>query len=345
MLIPNKFTPINQFKLLLSMQNDSRTGAEKQRYRKEGTLTHPFPIRSAYGRVRRVFSPLRVCVRSCFLAPAHSRFRRVRAGLVLMIGLASSANAQSLIADSARAWITIATRQSGLPVSIDAREIGITPLQNFAITPGEHVFAVRRSFSASWLESDWSERVSVSAGDTLTLTPRFVLGYSINSTPPGAQVWVEGKWVGETPHVLRLRDDERASVTLVLQNYQSTTIEIIPANAAGDELSKRKFAIALAAVPSSLSSLSYDSELYAVRARHRKWGFIAGGISLVAGISAVLLKQEADDAYAAYLVTGTPVTRELYYDRAREYDRYFGVAFGVSQVCFVFSVYSFLKSM
>jgi hypothetical protein len=257
----------------------------------------------------------------------------------------NSAHAQPQFADSARAWITIETPRHGLQVYIDEREVGKTPLQNFAISPGEHVFAVRRSFSSSWWESDWSERASVSAGDSLTLTPVFVLGYSINSKPPGAQVWVESKWMGTTPYVLRLRDDARASVTLVLQNYQSATFQIKPEHGAGLELSRRKFEIALAAVPSSLSSLSYDSELYAVRARHRKWGFIAGGVSLVAGVSAVLLKQEADDAYAAYLVTGTPVTRELYYNRAQEYDRYFGVAFGISQVCFVFSVYSFLKSM
>lgn len=269
----------------------------------------------------------------------------VRAGCVLMLALAGSANAQAPFADTMCAWITIETPQPGLQVFIDEQEVGKTPLQNFAVTLGEHVFAVRRSFSVSWLESDWSERVSVSAGDSLTLTPRFLLGYSINSTPPGAQAWVEGKWVGTTPCVLRLPDDARASVTLVLQNYQSATVEIMPSSGAGQEVSKRRFEITLAAVPSSLSSLTYDSELYAVRARHRKWGFIAGSISLVAGISAVLLKQEADDAYAAYLVTGTPVTRELYYDRSREYDRYFGVAFGVSQVSFVFSVYSFLKSM
>jgi hypothetical protein len=274
-----------------------------------------------------------------------ARFLAGMACIVFIFGTPPSALAQTQLADSARAWITIETRQSGLPVFIDDQEIGRTPLRNFPVTPGEHVFAVRRNFSMSWLESDWSQRMEVSAGDSLALAPRFQFGYSINSTPAGAQVWVEGKRVGTTPYVLRLYDDARASVALILQNYQAANFEIRPESEVGQELSKRTLQISLTPVPTSLTSHTHDAELQAANARHRKLSLIAGGVSLVAGAAAVLLKQEADDAYAAYLVTGTPAARESYYARAQKYDRYFSVAFGVSQVSFVFSVYSFLKSV
>jgi len=267
------------------------------------------------------------------------------AGAVLILTMPVSAPAQSQIADTTRAFITVETRQPGLPVFVDEKPAGQTPLQNFAVTAGEHVIAVRRNFSASWLESDWSERVQATAGDTITLTPKFWLGYSINSEPAGAQVWLEGNWEGTTPYVLRLPDDMRAQVRLVLHNYQSAGFEIIPANTGGENLPQRQFNITLAPVPSPLISLTYDHEGDASRHRQRKWAMIAGGLSLVAGVGAVFLKQEADDAYAAYVVTGASAAREQYYDRAQKYDRYFGAAFGVSQVSFVFSVYSFLKSI
>lgn len=260
---------------------------------------------------------------------------------ILIAGPNGAAHAQAP-SDSARGWVNIITRQPGLAVFIDGREAGATPLQNFAVAPGPHDFAVRRSLSASWLDADWSARLIVPAGDTIDIAPEFLIGYTISSTPARAQVWMEGRYLGATPYILRLRDDAGARLTLALPNYQSAYLEIKPEN--GGQ-AQRQFHLALTPVPSSLSSQSYASDLSSARHRQRKWGYIAGGISVVAGISAVMFKQQADEAYEAYLVTGEPGAREQYYARAQEYDRYFSVAFGVSQVSFVFSIYSFLKSI
>jgi len=266
-------------------------------------------------------------------------------GVALLLTALTTARAQAPAADSAQAWVNILSRHNGLPVFVDGREAGHTPLRNFAVPAGEHVFAVRQSLSASWLESDWQERVKLAGGDTLTLAPKFWMGYNLSSTPSGAQVWVEGQSLGTTPLVLRLPDFARARMTLTLENYQSARFEIDPDSLAAPEISRRHYHFNLIPQPSPLVLQTKDSDLYSSNGRHRKWGFIAAGVSLAAGIGAVWLKQEADEAYAAYLVTGAPAAREQYYDRAVQYDRYFGAAFGVSQVTFVFSVYSFLKAM
>ena len=261
----------------------------------------------------------------------------------LFIGL-MAVHSQAQTADSAQAWVTVIARHTNLPVFMDGREIGRTPLQNIAVPAGEHTFAVRHSTSASWLESDWQESMTLAAGDTLTLTPRFWIGYNLSSTPSGAQVWVEQQILGTTPFVLRIPDFARARMSLTLEGYQPLRFEIGPDSLSNPEQPTRHYHFTLMRTPSSTLLPDKDSDLHAGRGRHRKHAIIAGGLSLLAGIGAVWFKQKADDAYETYLVTGEPVAREQYYDSAQKYDHYFSAAFGVSQACFAFSVYSFLKS-
>ncbi len=278
-------------------------------------------------------------------AGMQNKLSRSMLSVALLFAGVTTAGAQAPTADSAQAWVNIISRHMGLPVFVDGRQAGHTPLRNFALPAGEHVFGVRQSLSASWLESDWQEEVNLAAGDTLTLTPKFRIGYTLTSAPSGAQVWIEGQSLGTTPFVLRLPDFASVRLTLTLDNYESARFEIDPDSLSAQEKSRRQFHFALIPKSAPLVFKDKDSDLDAAHGRHRKWGFIAAGVSLAAGIGAVWCKQEADEAYAAYLVTGEPAAREQHYDRAVKYDRYFGAAFGVSQVSFVFSVYSFIKAM
>jgi len=271
---------------------------------------------------------------------------RLRCAVLLgFFAVCLSAPAKAQRADSASAVVSLVASQPGLLVFIDGKEVGQTPLLNFTLPLGEHIFAVRHNLSQSWLESDWSERLTIVAGDSLTLKPQFYNGYSIQSLPAGAQVWVAGRNLGSTPYILRWPDDTSVEVQLLLQNYQSARFEISPHDTSASAHPKRQYQISLVPVPSPLLTQGRDNDLSAASAHQRKWGLIAAGLSLAAGVSAVLFKQEADNAYSDYLVTGAPVEREYYYNRAQQYDRYFGVTFGISQACFVFSVYKFLKSI
>ena len=183
------------------------------------------------------------------------------------------------------------------------------------------------------------------AGDTITLTPEFSIGYGFTSSPAGAEVWKEGQLLGFTPYVLRLPDTARAHLTFAMANYDSAHFAIDPDSLAAQAALQRQYHIALRPTPAALVFSETGRDEYSARGRHRKLGFLAAGASLAAGIGAVWFKQEADEAYAAYLVTGAPLAREHYYDRAQQYDRYFSAAFGISQACFVFSVYNFIKAM
>ncbi|MGH7597954.1 MAG: PEGA domain-containing protein, partial [bacterium] len=132
-----------------------------------------------------------------------------------------------------QAVISIEALLLGLPVLIDGKEAGFTPLLHWPLPPGKHEIAVKRSSPESWLDFDWTETCSLQAGDTLTFVARFSKGYSLNSTPFGAEVYANGVLQGTTPLVLRLPEGEVANVEMRKSGYQSAQLQIGKASEAG----------------------------------------------------------------------------------------------------------------
>ena len=248
---------------------------------------------------------------------------------------------------SAQAFLTISCTHAGLPVLIDGVVVGSTPLLNYPVVAGEHALAVRCMPFGSWMDSDWVDTVTVAAGDTVELEARFLIGYTISSSPYGAQVWVDGRIVGTTPFVLRLPEGKIAQVELSMSGYRPAYLTVgIASPLAAVRGSKRRYEVVLQedfnyAVLQERESLQHRNRLR----RYRRLTYISAGISLAAGVAAVLFKHEADATYNRYLVVGDPIKRERAFDRALQYDRYSGAAFAVFQISFAFSVYSFLKAM
>jgi hypothetical protein len=243
-----------------------------------------------------------------------------------------------------QAVISVEAPQLGLPVLIDGKEIGFTPLRHWPLPPGKHEIAVKRSAPESWLDFDWTETCSLQAGDTLNLVARFSKGYSLNSTPFGAEVYVNGILQGTTPLVLRLPESEMANVEIRKTGYQSARLQIGKASEAGQP-ETRLYAVTLQVEPETalIREVEQSRRRFQV-SRNRRIALAAAGVSLASGVAAILLKDKADRFYDQYLTTIQPTPREKAYQRAVDYDRYSGIATGVFEASFAVSFYFFLKS-
>ncbi|MDZ7267989.1 MAG: hypothetical protein ONB48_10195 [candidate division KSB1 bacterium] len=255
--------------------------------------------------------------------------------------------AQLAGADSTHALVSILSRHAGLPVFLDDIQIGVTPLHHYRVAAGEHEFGVRRSDSSSWLASDWIQRVTLAAGDTVTLVAEFYRSYFITSTPYGAEVWREHKLEGTTPLVLRLPEQARTTVEVVMPGYYPRVLELAPPpGEAGLAEPVRHFELVLEKDPAFASRHEQASHARERRrVRYLGLTYLAAGASLAVGVAAIYFKHEADQAYRQYQSYGDPVLRESYYARARRYDRYSGAAFASFQISFALSFYGFLQSM
>lgn len=276
------------------------------------------------------------------------RFHRLLVMRWVALLAATNLYAQEESPDSSyAAVVSILCRHAGLPVLIDDRQIGTTPLQHYLIAPGEHEFSVKREDSQSWLDADWVTQITVNAGDTLELVAEFLRGYLINSTPYGAQVWRNGRVEGSTPLVLRLPEGASAPVEIILEGYRPRFIEVggLPATLI-TEAAPRRYEIVLEKdLTYSTTQEQENIRRGSRRSRYRRLSYIAAGASLAASVAAIYFKHEADQAYKQYQNYGDPLVSKHFYDRAKRYDGYSGAAFAAFQISFACSFYGFLQSL
>jgi hypothetical protein len=269
------------------------------------------------------------------------KFFKLFIGAVFLL-VAISASAQQS-ASASHGFISVVSQYPGLPVFVDGAEIGFTPLQNWPLPPGGYKIAVKRARPESWLDFDWVETCSLSAGDTLKFVAHFQKGYSINSTPFGAEVYASGVLQGTTPLVLRLPEGEMANVEIRKTGYQSEQLKIGKMEEGISEI--RPYAVVLKQEKNLavLHEAAQSRRRFHIN-RNRRISLAAAGMSLASGVASILLKDKADHFYEQYLTAGLPAKREMFYQRTKDYDRYSGVATAVFEASFAVSFYFFLKS-
>lgn len=245
---------------------------------------------------------------------------------------------------TALAFLSVHALQEDLPVLINHKLVGKTPLRRFPLLAGQYEIIVQADTEASWFDEDWREQVSLRPGDSISVIARMRRGYRINSIPYGAEVWQADKLLGTTPYVLRLPENQSASLELRHPLYRAAQFEI---GGRGEGLlHKRNFEIVLERNFDYAATQQHErSEEQARRVKHRKLAYLSAAVSLASGVGAGLLKREADAAYEQYLVTGEATAREAYFARAEKYDRYYSAAFALFEVSFAVSFYGFLKSL
>lgn len=242
------------------------------------------------------------------------------------------------VAQTETAVVSIITIEQGLPVFVDGIQIGITPIKNFALSAGQHEISLRHLQSESWLDKDWVEKYDLASGDTLDIRPIFERGYMINSKPYGADVIVDNSYQGTTPLVVYLREDEKKYVEVRLKGYEKFVATI-------DSTTERLWLVNLVEDRDHSTDPEIEiSQMKSRRSRFRRLATIAGSLSAASGITAILLKRQADRFYQDYLSASNPENIEAYFNKTERYDEYAGSAFIVFQVSFGLSFYWFLRS-
>jgi hypothetical protein len=236
------------------------------------------------------------------------------------------------------AVISVAAPKHGLPVFIDGAAVGVTPLKNFSVAPGEHEIVVRQSQPESWLDTDWVEKYQLAAGDTLSLQAEFKRGYLINSKPYGAEVFVGQVSKGTTPVVVYVTGERNVWVELRLDGYQNFGMNI-------GNTAQRFWHVNLLEDETQIERRQAELlEKHSRRKHFRKLALLGAGVSAASGVTAILLKRQADHFYEDYLSSGNPAELDALYAKAAEYDEYSGVAFVIFQASFGLSFYWFLRS-
>ena len=116
---------------------------------------------------------------------------------------------------------------NGVTLTVDGEEVGVTPLEPLELEAGEYEIVARadryRSASTTVAVGGAGSRVDTS----LTLEPLWA-PVSIDSSPGGATVRVDGEEVGRTPLTVDLVEGRR-TVELRLDGYKSsrTTLQIV----------------------------------------------------------------------------------------------------------------------
>ena len=258
--------------------------------------------------------------------------------LLIALGCGFLRPAFSNAGEPDHAFLMVNSRPTGLQVLLDGKHIGITPITSLAIKPGSHVLILRRSRFFSWRLPDWQTEFKADAGDTVRIFKAFNYTYLIQSMPFGAAVYRGAELLGETPLMVELEDTVAVELTVTKEGYQPARVLCIPGG-------KQYFNILLEPQEDYFAAREkLEKSLVQKRERYRRIAIISGGVSLAAGLAAILLKKKADRLFGQYQQTAYPPEMNRLFSQTKKYDRYSGVAFGLFQLGFGISFYSFLKS-
>jgi hypothetical protein len=119
--------------------------------------------------------------------------------------------------------MSVTVVQEGAEVYIDEQLMGTSPIAPQTLPPGSHTLRVRLPGF-----SEYSDVIAVERGATVDVPVElFALAEALNvtTTPPGAHVFVDGNFAGETPVEIDLTDGHH-SVRITLHGYEEVVREL-----------------------------------------------------------------------------------------------------------------------
>ena len=181
-----------------------------------------------------------------------------------------------------RGRLVVLSQQQGAEVFIDEQSVGTLPIEPQALTPGDHTLRVTRPGY-----TDFNDVVRITAGAEATVEAELIAISAVlhvESTPPGAQVFVDGRFVGTTPGDFDLADGPR-SIRTRLAGYHEVIRQITGAPGERAELAL------------TLEPLPPDEDPTRVRAEPDDWyekpwtwvGIGGGAIAVAVGIALVIV--------------------------------------------------------
>ncbi len=205
--------------------------------------------------------------------------RAVSVGLVALVlsaGLAASgARAQS------RGTLSLQGDQPGAEVFVDGEQVGTMPLDPLELDPGNHTIRVSRPGYTEYTDVFRVRPGRETALQVDLLAVSMVL--HVVTTPPGAQVFVDGTFAGESPVDVDLRDGEH-SIRLKSFGYHDS-VQSVQASAGHDDTLETTLE---ALPPEEVAALSQPAEPSWYE-RPLTWVAVGGGALAVAALVIILV--------------------------------------------------------
>jgi len=219
----------------------------------------------------------------------------------LLAGIVSAGSAQGEGADStltARCSLTLRTGTDTAWVFIDSAPAGRTPLTVDTLRAGRHLVRLVQADVRSWLTGSIDDTLLLAPGESRTFQYTFERRVTVVTDPSGALVYVGDSVAGTTPLVLVSGAAPLpSSVTLERRGYERKTILLPTGNSEVARAELRKiWQSEPSESPLMTESGSSDRTGYKL--------YVAGGVTIVAGIATAYFKIKADEKNALFQFTG-----------------------------------------
>lgn len=229
--------------------------------------------------------------------------------------------------------LTLRTGTDTAWVFIDSFRAGKTPLTVDSLRGGSHALRLVQTDLSSWLTGSINDTIVLAPGEQRTLRYAFDRRVMVITDPSGAIVSIGDSIAGTTPLVLVSPSmGLPSSVTVERKGYEKTSILLL----------RGESGIARAALQKIWQSEPSESPLMTESGRSERTGlrlYVAGGVTIVAGVAAAYLKIKADGKNALYQDTGDPAFQR----ETHRLDTSSALALLVTQVGFAFFTYFLLS--
>lgn len=207
-------------------------------------------------------------------------------------------------------------------------------VDTLSVTAGYHSLRASNSESDLWSAVDWTWKGELAADSTyyFEVTPtRFVI---LNSVPYGADVIINGEFMGTTPYVLQSTDK---AVELIKRNYMPVRIE-------PEEMNQKTLISVNLVVESpvieteitpNFAKMGYDRDKLISRSTY--------ALTAISGVAAVYFKFEADKAFNNLSDAVDPADIQYLTDRIDKFDNLAGISFATFQAGFLYSIYRVIR--
>jgi hypothetical protein len=131
------------------------------------------------------------------------------------------------IAGSGPCRLTVASTPAGSIVKLDDRAMGSSPI---TLQGSCDKHKVEISHARYQSQTRWVAFVAPTAdsdpGQLQIALPRPIHAVTVASSPPGAELWIDGRRVGNTPTVAQIMGFAKVSLTLIKPGFQTVTQKI-----------------------------------------------------------------------------------------------------------------------
>lgn len=244
--------------------------------------------------------------------------------------LSEDSLAAALMPENPQTVISIASEPAGCWVQIDSVTVGKTPLNNFAVTPGEHFVSIFPPNTGVWNLKERRTNIIVNEGENRWIRVDFDTPVKINSLPYGAMVYQDTSAIGTTPLQLAFERNKGKTFQIRKSGYHPFIFT----------LSARQAILAELEEDNDYVEANEKPQFLGIFPRERvKSKFTLLALTVAAQWGAFYLKNAADNNFEKYRETADPALQKKYWDNTQKFDRLSEITLGTSYVSLAALIY------